>query len=223
MRQGHKENLPTMYTHSFFNLKRIIPMFQSRITTKIWASKLCVSVKWFFIYIRQVLKKRGKRRGARHQGNRFFYRKITHRACWNQTKTLLTSLVVIIRKLKDLQRGPVLFLSAGGGGKVKLLQGWPWGSVYPRKCIGGDSTAFKPRKDIFRMLMVSSSLVGNMYEWFTTKVPLKWRLGGTWPSSPDYKHNIWYEVMSTRVHTHKESKGDTFADEEDAEEDDGGD
>lgn len=39
--------------------------------------------------------------------------------------------------LRYSRRGPVLFLSAGGGGKVKLLQGCPGGSVYPRKVEGG--------------------------------------------------------------------------------------
>lgn len=39
--------------------------------------------------------------------------------------------------MQNLRRGPVLFLSAGGGGRVKLLHGCPGGSVYPRKTAGG--------------------------------------------------------------------------------------
>jgi len=43
----------------------------------------------------------------------------------------------ILGEGRHLRLGPVLFLSAGGGGKVKLLHGCPGGRVYPKKYAGG--------------------------------------------------------------------------------------
>lgn len=40
-------------------------------------------------------------------------------------------------RLSDLRRGPVRFLSAGGGGNVKPSHGFPGGRVYPLKYTGG--------------------------------------------------------------------------------------
>lgn len=37
------------------------------------------------------------------------------------------------RVKKNSRRGPVLFLSAGGGGSVKCSHGFPGGSLYPVK------------------------------------------------------------------------------------------
>lgn len=35
------------------------------------------------------------------------------------------------KKFMNLRRGPILFLSAGGGGNVKVSQGFPGRRVYP--------------------------------------------------------------------------------------------
>lgn len=47
-----------------------------------------------------------------------------------------TTYVYMIRN-PNLRRGPVFFLSAGGGGNVKFSHGLPGRRVYPVKYAGG--------------------------------------------------------------------------------------